>query len=99
MEFELYLDDDINVGFIDGNKIAENLLFCKNITEKVKIEDLFVIFNRFRSEKSLDWTNNKCIDVCTAICRAVIKHYSHLLEANHMIYSGLIPLFTRKSLR
>ncbi|XP_076315005.1 protein FAM200A-like [Tachypleus tridentatus] len=42
---------------MDGDKIVEDLLFCK------EYEDLFEILDTLMCENNLDWT--KCVGVCT----------------------------------
>lgn len=65
-----------NVRFKNGNNIAEDLLFSKNISAGAKAEDLFEIINTFISESNLDWT--KCVDVCTDRTRCMCSCYGRL---------------------
>lgn len=85
-EFGLQLDEatDSNsdahlicyVRFIDGNKIVEELLFCKSITARAKAQDLFEILDNFISENSMEWT--KCVGVCTDGARSMSGCYGGL---------------------
>ncbi|XP_076356887.1 zinc finger MYM-type protein 6-like [Tachypleus tridentatus] len=94
-EFGLQLDEatDSNkdahlicyIWFVDVEKIVENLLFCKSITEGTKTQDFFEILDIFMCENNLDWT--KCIGVCT--------------DGGHSIsgcYGGLPALIRSKAL-
>jgi len=57
------------VRFIDGDEMAEDLLFCKSITTSAKSQNLFEIIDDFMSENNLDWTN--CVGVCTDGARSM----------------------------
>lgn len=66
-EFRLQLEEAMDsnkdvhlicyVWCVDGNKIVEDLLFCKSIT------DLFEILGTFMVENNLEYT--VCFDICT----------------------------------
>lgn len=85
-EFGLQLDEatDNNkdahlicyIRYVDSKSIAEELLFCKNITAGAKAQDLFHILNSFMLENNINWTN--CVGVCTDGARSMSGRYNGL---------------------
>ena len=50
------------VRFVDGDSIAEEYLFCKELSERTIDQEIFCITNQFFTTHSIHWGN--CIRVC-----------------------------------
>ncbi|XP_076325514.1 protein FAM200A-like [Tachypleus tridentatus] len=108
-EFGLHLDEAMDSNkdahlicctwFVDGDKIVEDLLVCKNIRASTKAQDLFENLDTFICENSLDWT--KCIGVCTDGGRSMSGCYEGFIQSKALdalwthciIYRSALPTF------
>jgi hypothetical protein len=72
------------VTYVDENKIKENLLFCKEISQTSKVEELFNIIDSYMTTNRLDWSN--CMGLCTDGARSMSG-----------IHRGLQALIPQKS--
>ncbi|XP_076314948.1 protein FAM200A-like [Tachypleus tridentatus] len=62
--------------FVDGDKVVEDLVFCKSITKGTEAQDLFEIRYTFMHENNLDW--GKCVGICTDGGRSMSSCYGGL---------------------